>query len=305
MRAPYVNFRPQHDRRPAFTLIELLVTMTIIAILIGLLLPAVQKVREAAARIKCGHSIGQVALAAHNGHDAFQSFPPGIGYWPGPSAYGTFHFHLLPFMEQSPLYEQSFYQGFYFVGNNQVFAQPVKNFICPSDPSTADGQAMDTDGNNWGVTCYAANVQVVCSVNSSGSLITPQNYASLANSFPDGTSNTMLLTEKYAQCFNNNYPAGGDFWGYFITGSDLKPYHPGFEISWNAYSIGPASKFLVQPNPYNGGCDPTLASSPHVGGAQIALADGSVRFLSSSATMYAWWYLCTPAGGEVLPPDAY
>jgi prepilin-type processing-associated H-X9-DG protein len=278
--------------------------MAMIAIFIGLLLPAVQKVREAAARIKCGNSLRQMALAAHNAHDTVQSFPPGIGYWPGAEGYGTFHFHLLPFLEQSALYQQSFYEGFYFVGNNQVFAQPVSAFLCPSDPSVGNGQAMDTDGNTWGVASYAANVQVVCNVNSNGSLVTPQNLASLASSFPDGASNTMLAAEKYAQCFNSNYPAGGDFWGYFVTGTDLKPYHPGFEVSWNAYSYGPPSKFLVQPNPYNGGCDPTLASSPHPGGIQIAMADGSVRFLASSVTMYTWWYLCTPAGGEVLPLDA-
>jgi prepilin-type processing-associated H-X9-DG protein len=113
------------------------------------------------------------------------------------------------------------------------------------------------------------------------------------------------MSEKYAQCFNSNYPVGGSLWGYYYTGSNLQPFHPGFEISWNGYSYGPASKFLVQPNPYNGACDPTLASSPHSGGIQIALADGSVRFLSASITMYTWWYLCTPAGGEILPSDAY
>lgn len=65
------------------------------------------------------------------------------------------------------------------------------------------------------------------------------------------------------------------------------------------------SKFQVQPRPYNGNCDPTVASSPHSGGMQAAMADGSVRFLSSSITLYTWWYLCTPSGGEVLPVDAY
>jgi prepilin-type N-terminal cleavage/methylation domain-containing protein len=301
-----VTHESTSNRRSAFTLVELLVVLAIIALLVGLLLPAVQKVRETAAKIKCSNSLHQITLAAHQAHDTNGSLPPGVGYWPGQSAYGTFHFHLLPFLEQNALYQESYYAGVYFVGNNQVFAQPVKAFVCPSDPSAPPTeQATDSIGNTWGVSTYAVNVQVVCQVNATGDIQSTQQYATLASSFPDGTSNTILMSEKYAQCFNNNYPAGGSFWGYFYTGSSVVPYHPGFEVSWNSYSYGPTSNFLVQPNPYNGGCDPTLASSPHIGGIQIALADGSVRFLSSSVTMYTWWYLCTPAGGEVLTSDSF
>jgi prepilin-type N-terminal cleavage/methylation domain-containing protein/prepilin-type processing-associated H-X9-DG protein len=292
-------------RRSGFTLIELLIVIAIVALLIGLLLPAVQKVREAASRIKCGNAIKQVCIAGHHAHDTARSLPPGLGYWQGNTAYGTFHFHLLPYLEHDALYRQSQYAGIYFPGNSRVYESPIKSFVCPSDPSVAEGQAKDLVGNTWGVSTYAANVQVVSKVRPDGTLITPEEHARMPSSFADGTSNTILLTEKYAQCFNSNYPTGGNYWAYYFTGSNLQPYHPGFAISWNGYSIGPASKFQVQPRPFNGACDPTMASSPHPGGIQVALADGSVRFLSSGVTPFTWWYLCTPNGDEVLPPDAY
>ena len=195
------------NRRPGFTLIELLVVIAIVAILVGLLLPAVQKVREAAARLRCGNNLKQVALAAHGAHDAHGSFPGGMGWYPGPTAYGTFLYHLLPFVEQTAVYERSAYAGFHFVGNNRTFGTPIPLYVCPSDPSVpADGRAKDPFGNAWGVGSYAVNSQVVAPADASGVLLGPDYRARLEADFPDGTSTTILLTEKYAQCFNDNYP---------------------------------------------------------------------------------------------------
>ena len=194
--------------------------------------------------------------------------------------------------------------GCYFAGNNEVYEQAVKLFLCPSDPSTGeDGVVEDYLGLYWGGSSYAANAQAFCHVHADGTFVSPQHNARIRASFPDGTSNTILYSEKYASCTNPIYPEGGNLWAYWFTGSDMRPYHPGFAVSWNGYSIGPGSKFQVQPAPFNGNCDPTLASTPHAGGIHVCMGDGSARYLSAAVSPYTWWYLCTPAGGETIPAD--
>jgi prepilin-type N-terminal cleavage/methylation domain-containing protein len=296
-------------RRHGFTLIELLVVIAIIAVLIGLLLPAVQKVREASARAKCQNNLKQIALACHNAHDAHGFMPPGIGSFPnrviGDSAYEVILFHLLPYVEQGALYEMSRANGTASAKNNHVYRQAIPLYNCPSDPSADGGVATDNLGTVWGTSTYAGNTQALCNVDPlTGTLLRPPVfYATLSGSFQDGTSSTLLFAEKYARCTKPpEFPEGGNFWAYSELAGTVEPLHPGFEISWRVYSTGPGSKFNVRPTPFSGNCDPTLASTPHEA-MQAAMADGSVRSISPSISGAIWWALCTPRGGEPLGND--
>ncbi len=335
-------------RRTGFTLIELLVVIAIIGILIALLLPAVQKVREAANRMKCANNLKQIALACHNFHDAVGVMPPGAGCVPGtftdnppPDTFGTVFMYLLPYIEENNLYNNMLVTSGKFAGKrwpstdalsyNGGFQKAVKTYICPSDPSVdTSGVVTDLDETNaeykmWGACSYAANVQVFCKVKPWDDPAEPGHYwydqyffsagegrPRLGSSFPDGTSNTILFGEKYAVCRNPSLGdkyLGGSYWAYWNIFNDgittLLPKHPGFEIDYfnKTTGVGPYSVFQVQPNPFNGNCDPTKASTPHPGGMQAALADGSVRNIAPGINGMTWWYACVPNDGHPMPSD--
>jgi prepilin-type N-terminal cleavage/methylation domain-containing protein/prepilin-type processing-associated H-X9-DG protein len=329
--------------RRAFTLIELLVVIAIIGILIALLLPAVQKVREAANRAKCANNMRQLGLAMHNFNDAYQAFPPGCGglgkdcgnfgnkYGPPFAAtWGTIWFLLLPYIEQDTLYKASYDTSFGFQGGEYYppyahhYSDAIKIYTCPSDPSVqTNGQVTDDEPgenrNPWGACSYAVNVQVVCKTEIRNGV---EGYfvedGSGAEGHPrietvtDGLSNTIFFAEKYAKCSNATFPYGGSFWAYWnVFGTAIKdppfgPKHAGFAVSfWDngAKTIGPNSKFILQPNPYQGNCDPTRASTGHSGGMNVALGDGSVRSLSSAISGTTWWAALTPNKGDLLGSD--
>jgi prepilin-type N-terminal cleavage/methylation domain-containing protein len=316
--------------RRGFTLIELLVVIAIIAILIALLVPAVQKVREAAARADCSNNLKQWGIAIHNCHDAHKRLPPALGFFPGNPAgptgiaFGNAVFHLLPYMEQGNLYESSFgnLTGFgqvKYAGNNSVYSQGVKVLVCPSDPSAPPGTA--TVGSfTWGLTSYAFNALIFSKENgitmanppaSNGKSYAPDGANAFAT-ITDGLSNTIIIGERYARCTKAGIPEGGGYWAYCALSSPAlpapmnppKPVYPGFQIPFfGAGAIGPASKFQVAPNPYLGNCDPLRASTPHAGGMVACLGDGSVRTVSAGISANTWWFVCTPTGGEVSPSD--
>jgi prepilin-type N-terminal cleavage/methylation domain-containing protein len=306
--------------RRGFTLIEMLVVMAILAVLIGLLLPAVQKVREVGNRMKCGNNLRQLGLAAHHYHDVHQHLPPSIGYTPlvTNGVWGNHFFHLLPYLEQGSLYERA--RGsvplttgsitIYWPGNNSVYSQSVPTLLCPSDPSVGPGGVVTVNGISWGASSYAVNSQV-----SAARPGDPQGKRRLL-SITDGTSNTILYAEKYARCTSTSLALdGGNLWAYCASAVfDLpppmeppyKPFPSGFAITGyfgNPNATGSGSIFQVQPTPFLGNCDPTRASTAHGGGMLVCLADGSVRMLASSMSGDTWWAAVTPCGGEVLGSD--
>ncbi|HTU21681.1 MAG TPA: DUF1559 domain-containing protein [Gemmataceae bacterium] len=296
--------------RRGFTLIELLVVIAIIAILIGLLLPAVQKVRAAAARSQCSNNVRQLGIGIQNMNDTYGTLPPldapdattpipaGVQNYAGYNY--TLQGFLLPFIEQQNVYNQMSPAG--YAGGQ--YMRVIKTFLCPADPSTSNGMCMTTDGgaNAWAACNYVANAYVFANVPAGQGWT---GAARIPATFTDGTSNTIIFTEAYGTCGSTG--SLGSAYGTLWADSN-SVWRPGFNFTnGSAKTSIPtnyplAQLFQVQPN-YTNTCNINVPNSPHTAGIMAGLGDGSVRFVAQGIGQTAWGLACDPRDGLPMPSN--
>jgi prepilin-type N-terminal cleavage/methylation domain-containing protein len=302
---------PPRRPRSAFTLVELLVVIGIIAVLIGLLVPAVQQIREAASRTQCTNNMKQLLVATHNYAGNHRGRLPPANFYQvvnprtGRAAEGSAFFVLLPYYEQENLfrlYTQDRPDAGY-LGAQYVPLSPIH--VCPSDPTSSNGVAT-LDGKT-ATSNYAMNLVLFGAGGSFHVKGAPSPYR-LGN-IPDGTSNTIGLVET-SGCFpgfptiNPQSGTSENFmsWPYPAYPNTMGPYWPNPDMlpgQANYQGSFPLPQLSVGPME----ADPNLCQSYHTGVMNIALMDGSVRNIGPGLGLKTWSNALHPADGQILGPD--
>jgi prepilin-type N-terminal cleavage/methylation domain-containing protein/prepilin-type processing-associated H-X9-DG protein len=306
------------SRRSAFTLIELLVVIAIIAVLIALLVPAVQRVREAANRVKCQNNLRQWGLAVQNFHEANGTLPEGNRSNPR----RVWVVLIWPYVEQGNMYVQfDQTQHFYLPPNtytsstNGIYAQPAPLYYCPSDRVNAlwkgdiYWRARGSYVINWGNQAVPYNPADPVQDPARG--VAPFGYTDFSSrnkpktvrltDITDGTSNTLLMSEVIMARNDTDYDIRGDMLNddrpctMFMTlntpnsGTDCSPFCNDQTYPWNPPCRNTCSQFSHK-----------AARSRHPGGVNTLFADGSVHFIGDNIALTTWRALGTMNGGEVL-----
>jgi prepilin-type N-terminal cleavage/methylation domain-containing protein len=333
------RFRSLFRHWRGFTLIELLVVIAIIAVLIGLLVPAVQKVRESAYRAQSQNNLKQIGLAIHNMQGTYGKLASTQGAFPTgndpnwgasylPARFGTMQYFLLPFIEEDNVYKSTEINGNGGHNSNSWWSDAlIKVYQAPNDPSLpADGRAWccGASGLGRGATSYAANWHAFRG--GWGEDWQVGGKSRIPQSFPDGTSNTIAFFERYSICGDPNLPTGSGYVEHIWSedGQNVGPiaehyngnawftpawwahYPGGFDLGNNAkVPAGYPLLYITLPEiaPPIKACNPWRLQAYNQGGIQVLMVDGSVRGVSTSVSQLTWAYAIMPNDGQVLGGD--